>query len=88
MAKCRTQKYYDKNPAARKKKADYQKAYNAKPSEKKRRSKLNKENRRRGTYGNGDKLDVAHTKRGFRLRAQSLIRGDKNDMSGDRRARG
>lgn len=38
----------------------YQKKYNARPSEIKRRVELNRENRKRGTYGNGDKLDVSH----------------------------
>jgi len=88
MAKSRTQQYYDKNPAARKKKAEYQKAYNATPEEKKNRSKLNKSNRRRGTYGNGDKYDISHTGSGIVLKHQSKNRGDKNDRPGDRRARG
>lgn len=38
----------------------YQKRYNARPAEVKRRVELNRENRRRGTYGNGDKMDVSH----------------------------
>ena len=32
----------------------YQKAYDAKPSQKKKRAALNRENHKRGTYGNGD----------------------------------
>tara|TARA_R100001463_G_scaffold82006_1_gene136538 strand:- start:195 stop:440 length:246 start_codon:yes stop_codon:yes gene_type:complete len=36
--------------------------YNRKPAQKKRRAALNKENRKRGTYGNGDGKDVSHTK--------------------------
>ena len=39
-----------------------QKKYNRKPAQRKRRAALNKENRRRGTYGNGDGKDVSHTK--------------------------
>ena len=42
----------------------YQKAYDAKPSQKKKRAALNRENHKRGTYGNGDGKDVAHTKSG------------------------
>ena len=42
----------------------YQAKYNKKPSEVKRRTELNKENRRRGTYGNGDGKDVSHKKDG------------------------
>lgn len=38
----------------------YQKKYNARKSEIKRRVELNRENHRLGTYGNGDKLDVSH----------------------------
>ncbi len=38
----------------------YQKAYDAKPSQRKKRANLNAENRKRGTYGNGDGKDVSH----------------------------
>jgi hypothetical protein len=38
----------------------YQKKYNARPDQIKYRMELNRENRRRGTYGNGDKMDVSH----------------------------
>ncbi len=41
-------------------KLKYQKKYNARPSEIRRRVELNRENHRRGTYGNGDKMDVSH----------------------------
>ena len=57
-------KYYNANPEAKAKKASYRKKYNSKPSEVKRRSKLNADNRRRGTYGNGDNLDVSHKQGG------------------------
>lgn len=88
MAKSRTQQYYDDNPEANEKRLAYQKKYNAKRSEVKKRTKLNKANRRRGTYGNGDKYDIAHTGRGLVLKHQSKNRGDKDDRPGDRRARG
>ena len=53
----------------------YQKAYDAKPMQIKKRAALNKKNREAGTYGNGDKKDVAHTKSGkTRLQAQSKNR--------------
>ena len=42
----------------------YQKKYDASKLQIKKRSKLNKENRRRGTYGNGDGKDVSHKKNG------------------------
>lgn len=56
--------YYNNNPEAKAKKQRYQAKYNKKPSERKRRSMLIKENRKRGTYGNGDGKDVSHTKDG------------------------
>jgi hypothetical protein len=50
---------------------------------------LNRINRRRGTYGNGDNMDASHTSNGrVVMRNQSRNRGDKNDRPGDRRARG
>ena len=42
----------------------YQKKYDASKLQIRKRSKLNKENRRRGTYGNGDGKDVSHKKNG------------------------
>ena len=42
----------------------YQKKYDASKLQIKKRSALNKENRKRGTYGNGDGKDVSHRKNG------------------------
>lgn len=58
--KSKTAKYYADNPDARKKKLEYQKEYNKKPSEVAKRSELNTYNREKGTYGNGDGLDASH----------------------------
>jgi len=88
MGQSKTSKYYASNPEARKKRLEYQKAYNKKKSEVKKRMELNKENHRRGTYGNGDGLDVSHTKNGTKLKKASANRGSKSDMPGDKRARG
>jgi hypothetical protein len=60
----KTAKYYKSHPEAAAKKRAYQKKYNRKPSQVKKRVELNKENRRRGTYGNGDGLDVSHKRGG------------------------
>ncbi len=60
MPKGRTQTYYDNNPEARKKKLEYQKKYNARKDQKKYRAELNKYNREKGTYGNGDGKDASH----------------------------
>ena len=42
----------------------YQKKLDATPKQRKKRAALNAENRRRGTYGNGDGKDVSHKKDG------------------------
>ncbi len=67
--------YYRSNNDALKIKREYQAEYNKKPSKKKKRASLNKENRKRGTYGNGDKLDVSHKQGGgTKLEGQSKNR--------------
>ena len=42
----------------------YQKKYDACKLQIAKRTELNKENRKRGTYGNGDGKDVSHRKNG------------------------
>ena len=59
-----TSAYYKKNPAARKRRLKQQAKYNKKPGQKKKRAELNKINRKKGTYGNGDGKDVSHCKGG------------------------
>lgn len=87
MAK-KTAKYYQSHPQAREKKNSYQKEYNKKPSQVTKRAELNRENRKRGTYGNGDKKDLSHTAKGLVYKPQSVNRGSKSDRPGDKRARG
>ncbi len=41
-------------------KAEYDKKFNQRRSQKKKRAQLNAYNREKGTYGNGDKLDASH----------------------------
>lgn len=84
----RTAEYYKKNPEARKKKAAYDKKYNKKPSSLRKRVECNRKNRQAGTYGNGDGMDWAHTKNGFKSKKASDNRGSKTDQPGDKRARG
>ena len=62
--KGRTAKYYASHPEARKKRLEYQKEYNKSDKETKKRVELNKANRKAGTYGNGDNIDMSHTKDG------------------------
>jgi len=60
--KGKTQRYYDANPEAKRKKLRYQAKYNARPEERQRRSELVMLNRKMGTKGDGK--DVSHTKGG------------------------
>ena len=60
----RTSEYYKKNPKARQKRLKQQKRYNRQSLQIKKRVELNRENHKRGTYGNGDGKDVSHKKDG------------------------
>jgi hypothetical protein len=60
----RTSKFYKDNPEARDKRLKYQKKYNKQSMQIRKRVELNKINRQKGTYGNGDGKDVSHTKDG------------------------
>ena len=64
MGMSKSARYYRDNPEARAKKNRYNKKYHSTPKRRKYRSELNKENRRRGTYGNGDGKDVSHVRGG------------------------
>ena len=67
--------YYKSHSNALKIKQAYAKKYDKKPSQVKKRTELNAENRKRGTYGNGDKLDVSHKQGGgTKLEGQSKNR--------------
>ena len=56
--------------------------YNRKPAQKKRRAALNKENRRRGTYGNGDGKDVSHKKNGKTVLEKASTNRRRNGRNG------
>jgi hypothetical protein len=84
----KTAKYYKENPEAYEKKLAYQKKYNEKPEQRKKRSELVKINRDKGTYGNGDGLDASHTKNGIKMKKACVNRGSKTDMPGDKKTRG
>ena len=60
----RTSKYYKDNPEARRKRLKQQARYNRQSLQINKRVELNRENRKRGTYGNGDGKDVSHKKDG------------------------
>lgn len=71
------------------KKRDYKKEYKKFQKKKsKYRAKLNKENRKRGTYGNGDGKDLHHKKGGgFREEPSSKNKGrkEKSRLKGSKR---
>jgi len=67
--------YYKSNADALKIKRKYAEKYDKKPEQVAKRTRLNAENRKRGTYGNGDKLDVSHKQGGgTKLEGQSKNR--------------
>lgn len=86
----KTADYYHSHPAAYKAKLKTDKKINARPEQRKKRSQLVKENRKRGTYGNGDGLDVSHPRPGKKrmtLESQSSNRGakEKSRLIGSKR---
>lgn len=64
VKKSKSKIFYDNNPDSKKKKARYDSEYHKSGGRIKYRTELNRENRKRGTYGNGDGKDVSHTKGG------------------------
>ena len=56
--------------------------YNATPKAKKRRALLNKINRRKGTYGNGDGLDNSHTSKGRDRKREGISNRRRNGRNG------
>ena len=66
---------------------DEYKKFQDSPAQKKKRAALNRENHNRGTYGNGDGLDVSHTKNGIKLEKSSINKGrkEKSRMAGSKR---
>ena len=66
-------------------KAEYDKKFNKKPSQRKRRAELNRYNRKKGTYGNGDKLDASHKGgkiKGFESQSKNRGRREKSRKKG------
>lgn len=84
-----TAKYYATHPEARKKRLEYQAEYNKRADQLKKRIELNRVNRERGQYGDGDGKDMSHKKNGRIVEeSASRNRGSRSNMPGDRRARG
>lgn len=74
MARKKT-KIYESTRRARRK-------YNAKPGPKKRRAELNRINRKKGTYGNGDGLDNSHTSKGKTVKEKAAKNRRRNGNNG------
>jgi hypothetical protein len=56
----KTALYYRDNPEARKKKSDYDKKFQKRREQVKKRVECNNFNRKNKKYGNGDKMDCSH----------------------------
>ena len=66
-------------------KAEYDKKFNKKPYQRKRRAELNRYNRKKGTYGNGDGLDASHKGgkiKGFETEKKNRGRREKSRKKG------
>lgn len=75
---------YDKlgmSEERKKKKLAYDKKYQATEERKKYRAKLNKANREAGTYGNGDGLDMSHTKSGKLVKEKAKTNRGRNGQN-------
>ena len=62
-------------------KAEYDKKFNKKPSQRKKRAELNRYNRKKGTYGNRDGLDASHQGgkiKGFEPQSKNRGRREKS----------
>ena len=83
----KTAKYYRDNHEARERKNEYQKEYNKKPSEVKKRVELNRFNREKGTYGNGDGKDASHINGSikFERASRNRARREKSRLKGSKR---
>lgn len=85
----KTAKYYSENPDAKRVKYAYDKKYNKTKKATNKRVELNKYNREKGTYGNGDNSDARHVNgKIIGFTSASKNRASKTDSAGDRRARG
>jgi len=76
---------YDKlgmSEERKKKKLAYDTKYQATEKRKNYRVELNKVNRNAGTYGNGDGLDMSHTKLGKLVKEKSKTNRGRNGSNG------
>ena len=86
MAKGKTQRYYDANPAANKRRIKQQTRYNKKGPGNEIARKATNLNRELGTYGNGDIKDASHNmygkgKHGIETASDNRARPHKKNKS-------
>jgi hypothetical protein len=75
---------YDKlgmSEERKKKKLAYDRKYQATEKRKNYRVELNKANRNAGTYGNGDGLDMSHTKSGKLVKEKAKTNRGRNGQN-------
>jgi hypothetical protein len=72
-----------KSPAARAKKKAYDTEYHKSEARKKYRAKLNKANRKKGTYGNGDGKDESHDSKGKTKKESQSKNRARNGKGGE-----
>lgn len=80
-------KYYRDNPEARKKKAATDTKVNQRPEQRKKRTELTRERRKRGIDGKGGG-DLSHEGNKLVRRSVKSNRGNGKNTQGDRNARG
>ena len=80
--KSKSAKYFASNPEARKKKNEYNKKYHSTPERKKYRAALNRTNKKKGTYGNGDNKDESHSKSGKTTKEKRSTNRARNGKGG------
>lgn len=84
----RTARFYKKNSAARKKKNQYQKAYNERPEEKKRRAELGRIRYAKKKKDGADSIknkDYDHTTKKFEDSSKNRGRKQKSRLKGSKR---
>jgi len=82
--KSKSAKYFASNPEARKKKQEYNKEFNKRPDQKRKRVEVNRANRQAGTYGKMSKMgkDRSHTKDGRLVLESSSKNRARNGKNG------
>jgi hypothetical protein len=85
--KSKSAAYFQNNPEAKKKKDEYNTKYHKTKARKKYRAKLNKENRKAGTYGNGDGKDMSHDTKGKLKKEKQSSNRARNGRGGTAKKR-